>query len=282
MSCEEKLQTLETIISPFGYCYDPARDYFSTTLNAPQRTFGYTALYDRYAPCFGMVFDCLPVYFDYRGRTWLIEIWKGQYGINAGCEIGVYKAEGLVTSLMRKTALFQSVGDEELLPMFIQLYQRGTLFLETCRRHWWLTAFRMGAYCEPRELEVQAGITFPNAEMQHAFVGALRERGDVEFSVRGLQVGIRFCACTSCELPWLRRIRCRYEQWKNRILCKLFNRVTRPFTCGMDQLLDLYYCLPRLIRCVFCFGKRRRCHKKSCRCCHKRSCKRECGRGNQR
>ena len=34
----------------------------------------------------GMVFETLPVYFDYAGKTWLIQIWKGQYGICTGCE----------------------------------------------------------------------------------------------------------------------------------------------------------------------------------------------------
>ena len=30
------------------------------------------------------VFMCLPVYFDYGGKTWLMEFWKGGYGITAG------------------------------------------------------------------------------------------------------------------------------------------------------------------------------------------------------
>ena len=34
----------------------------------------------------GMVFETLPVYFDYAGKTWLIQIWKGQYGICTECE----------------------------------------------------------------------------------------------------------------------------------------------------------------------------------------------------
>ena len=76
MSCDEKLEQITSLIEPFGYTYIPCQDIFSTTIDAPQRAFGYTALYDYYAPRFGMVFDCLPIYFDYGGRTWLIELWK--------------------------------------------------------------------------------------------------------------------------------------------------------------------------------------------------------------
>lgn len=279
MTCEEKFQTLEAVITPFGYCYDPAQDCFSTTIDAPQREFGYTALFDHYAPRFGMVFDCLPVYFDYRERTWLIELWKGQYGINAGCEAGVYKADGLVASVSRKTALFHSAEDGEMLPMSIRLYHRGNLLCERCGRHWWLTAFCMGTYCDPRDLEVQAALTFPNSEMMHAFVGALRERGDVEYAFCGLQVQILFRSGVCCRQTWLRRWRCRYTQWKNKICCKLFVCVTKPFLSGMDRLLYLYFCLPRLLRRMFCLKKRERCHKKGHRRCNRHCRRRENGCG---
>lgn len=105
MSCDDKLEQITSLIEPFGYTYIPCQDIFSTTIDAPQRAFGYTALYDYYAPRFGMVFDCLPIYFDYGGRTWLIELWKGQYGINLGCEVGIYKADSLVAQSQLRTTL---------------------------------------------------------------------------------------------------------------------------------------------------------------------------------
>ena len=40
----------------------------------------------------GMIIDCEPVRFYYGGKKWLIELWKGQYGMTTGCEIGVYTA----------------------------------------------------------------------------------------------------------------------------------------------------------------------------------------------
>ena len=61
MSCDEKLEQITSLIEPFGYSYIPCQDIFSTIIDAPQRAFGYTALYDYYAPRFGMVYDCLPI-----------------------------------------------------------------------------------------------------------------------------------------------------------------------------------------------------------------------------
>ncbi len=270
MSCEEKCQVLESFIGSFGYCYDPEQDIFSTTIDAPQRSFGYTALYDRYAPRFGMVFDCLPVYFDYRERTWLIEFWKGQYGINLGCEAGVYHADSLVASVWRKKALFHSVDDREMLPMSVWLYRGEKELFHLCRRHWWLTIFRMGCFAAPRELSVRICLNFPDEEMLASFVNALKEQTDVKFCARGLRAEIVFDVCTSCGLPFFRRLFCGFIQWKNRIMCKLFLRVTRPFESALDRALCLYYLLPRALRRIFRGKKRVKCCKKSCGRCKKR------------
>lgn len=79
-----------------------------------------------------MVFNALPVYFDYDGRTWLIEFWKGQYGLHTGCEIGVYCSDRILRPAERSAELFHAVSDEELLPMSFVLkqkrYDRGCTF----------------------------------------------------------------------------------------------------------------------------------------------------------
>lgn len=162
MSCDEKLEQTTSLIEPFGYTYIPCQDIFSTTIDAPQRAFGYTALYDYYAPRFGMVFDCLPIYFDYGGRTWLIELWKGQYGINLGCEVGIYKADSLVAQSQLRTTLFHSIEDQEMLPISIDLFYQNSPLAHICTRHWWATAFDMGNYAQPYDLSMDVRITFPN------------------------------------------------------------------------------------------------------------------------
>ena len=85
MSDCEKNELLDTLAKPFGYRYVPEWDVFSSRVDAWQKQFGYGVIYDRAASYFNMVLETLPVYFDYDGKTWLIQIWKGQYGICTGC-----------------------------------------------------------------------------------------------------------------------------------------------------------------------------------------------------
>ena len=67
----EKIQLLNELAEPFGFCYVPCEDVFTSGEDAWQRKQGYEALYDRAAVGAGMVFDALPIYFDYAGETWL-------------------------------------------------------------------------------------------------------------------------------------------------------------------------------------------------------------------
>ena len=96
MSVPERLERLDQIASPFGFKYKLKQDLFTSRFDAWQRDYGYCSVYDKYAPLFHMIFDCEPIYFDYEGSTWLLELWKGQYGITAGCEIGIYKTDHIV------------------------------------------------------------------------------------------------------------------------------------------------------------------------------------------
>lgn len=70
MDCCAKCSFLNELVYPFGYDFHCDCGFFSSTVDAPQRQAGYSWLYDYMAPRFQMVFDSLPVYFDYRGRTW--------------------------------------------------------------------------------------------------------------------------------------------------------------------------------------------------------------------
>lgn len=124
MCPEEKKELLDTMAGPLGYCYDPCQDIFISTVDAPQKIFGYTTFYDLSAPYFNMVFDYETFYFDYRGRTWLIEIWKGQYGINTGCEIGVYYADEIIPPEKYGVTVFKAVSEQDMLEFGMKLNRR--------------------------------------------------------------------------------------------------------------------------------------------------------------
>lgn len=250
MSVKEKLGRLNELVRPFGFEYLLSQDIFTSLHNAWQRDFGYCRLYDKSADLFNMVFDCEPVYFDYKGCTWLIELWKGQYGINTGAEIGVYKADSLVSRGQRKSTLFHTVPDEDL-PFCEMILQDKTASLyRVAARHWWLTGFRMGHYAEPEHLTLKAEITFPSFEMLSAFIQGLTECGYSYSDIEICRQHISFeFASPHTPLPrHARRIRAAFAQWKNRVFLRVYCHVTKEFRFTMDKLLYLYEYMPFAFR----------------------------------
>lgn len=271
----EKCALVEELAKPFGYVYHCCCGYFSSALDAWQKAAGYTQLYDYLAPRFKMVFDALPVYFNYRGKTWLIQFWKGQYGINTGGEIGIYHADRLLSESEYRTALFQAAEDAEMLPCSLELYRENGDFVKLSEKHWWLTVFLPGVFSRPSGLCLKASICFPDGEMLEAFRRGLCRAGypGELISVQNLSLSFAFHKPLPEHYGLLTRFRRRLSQCVNRISCRLFVRITRPFVCTEDRILFLYYYLP------FCFRKLmrlrrcdRRCHRKNgCRCpdcCH--------------
>lgn len=263
-SCE-KYCRLNEIIQPWGFSYLPSRDILTSALDAWQREFGYHALFDKTAPYFNKVFDCEPVYFDYQGRTWMIELWKGQYGINTGGEIGVYCADSILLPEQYEKAHFHSVEDEQMLFMSMELYEKGCSLFQVQQCHWWLTGFCMGKYSEPENLEMKVSVTCPDQEMVRSFTGGLLSAGykRCELEVCGEKVTFGFSVPRGGYRAGAGRFRACLSQWKNRLFCKLYCRITSPFCCTLDRLLYLYLLIPFAFRHMLCFKRNGR--QKICR-----------------
>ena len=86
----EKQAKLNELIEPFGFAYDGRQNIFYSRMDSWQRKYGYGRMFDEAAAPLNMIIDCEPVYFEYKDKRWLIEFWKGQYGIATGAEVGVY------------------------------------------------------------------------------------------------------------------------------------------------------------------------------------------------
>lgn len=251
----ERICLLNDVIKPMGYQYLPSQDIFFTTLDAWQRNFGFMRSYDCAAPFFGMVYDSEPIYFDFENRTWMVELWKGQYGINTGAEIGIYCADGIVPPQNRSTALFHTVSDEEL-PHFNMCLkqlsgQQKKNIANLSMLHWWLAAFRIGCFSEPDNLKADFCINFHNCEMTQEFANALIELGYDECSLKKCGSGICFCFDSpKSPIPCGFFAKCirRLVQWKNSVYCRLYLSVTRPFCCTYDRLIYLYFYLPFAFR----------------------------------
>lgn len=246
---EEKCRLLTDLIEPFGYLYILPKNIFSSRTDAWQREFGYCTLYDRTAYHFNMNFDCLPVYFNYDGKTWLIEFWKGQYGINTGCEIGVYYADRILNEDELDTTLFQCVEDKDMLNLSFTLFRNDTIITRLTQKQWWLTAFSMGCFSTPADLALRAFISFPNCEMASAFLNSLKNTQSCPEDIYAYcnSVAFTFSQATSAN-NFLRKLRICIGQWMNRFFCKLYLFITRPFDLSIDRLLYLYHYLPFAFR----------------------------------
>lgn len=250
LSSKEKCELLSSLIAPFGYCYDDRGDIISSRNDAWQRQMGYTALFDRAAASFHMVFDYLPVYFDYQDRTWLIEFWKGQYGINTGAEIGVYYADRLLAPDELPTTLFQAVDDSDMLPMSFCLFQNQNALAKISKRTWWLTAFCMGRFSEPSKLHMNASLEFLDRDMAHCFYHSLLETGIDLRDVRlcGREIQLCFCDGIKRHYNFFAKLQRKWAQFWNRLYCRVYLKITAPFCRTEDRLLYLYFLLPFAFR----------------------------------
>lgn len=265
MERTEKCILINELVDSFGYYYHCCPDIFSSTVNAWQKSLGYTYLYDYMAPRFQMVFDSLPVYFDYRGKTWLIQFWKGQYGINSGAEIGIYRADGIIAPEDYRTTLFTAIDEQEMLPLSFRLFYSDNSCIEMSQNHWWLTAFDVGRFSNPTELVTDNSIIFPDVDMLHAFVNGLLNAGVLadDISIRGLRVYFYFDKSPEENSTLYTRFWRKVSQWSNRNFCKLYLWFTKPFDTTEDRVLYIYYFLPFVFRRIFRLHRfDKRCHKK--------------------
>lgn len=246
----EKLERLNQITAPFGFEYRLSQDIFTSRTDAWQKDYGYGSVYDRYASFFHMIFDCEPVYFDYEGSTWLLEFWKGQYGITTGAEIGIYKADGIVPCEKRKYTLFQTAPSDRLPVFSFTLLRNGLPVCRRCQTHWWLTSFLLGVYSKPEMLTMKISITFPTEAMCNAFLGGLIHAGYdcADIYVSCSSVFFTFSAPHDTHFGFWQRCHRHFVQCKNRLLIWLFYKCTKPFCHTLDRLLLLYEYLPFLFR----------------------------------
>ena len=258
LSIEEKELLLNEIVRPAGYLYDPFQDIFTARLDAPQKHFGYTTFYDFAAPYLNMVFDYETIYFDYQNRTWLIEMWKGQYGINTGCELGIYYADHIISPEKYSTGLFKAVDAKDMPYISMKLNchdakkcRSHSRIAYLRRRHWWMTIFKMGVFSKPENLFVNTSIRFHDYSMMYSFLFSLKKTlPHTSYKINGLTVYFTFTQSFRHYSLFQKAIR-QLALFFCCFYCKCFLFITRPYEKSGDKILYLYYYLPLFIRRPF-------------------------------
>ena len=171
-----------------GYQYSYPDDYYYTNdKKCWQKYFGFSKFYDLVSPYILLEYDYVRVYFTYEGKDWMIQFWKGQYGlVFYGCEVGVYtrrhsaKEPGVFT-------LYKCADEGDWLNMEQSMYHDttglGTYKREFTRpwgKYWWCTGFKRGHLRieEPaRELRSVGTIEMKDDEMTRLFTAGLEQCG---------------------------------------------------------------------------------------------------------
>ena len=175
-----------------GYSYNSEGDYFYTDdKNCWQYGYGYNEVYDQAAGFAVMFIDKVRIRFDYDGKAYMIQLWKGQYGwVFVGAEIGVYTTNEFKTAEINQTDInhYQCADKSDWLNMSMDVFwdsdKNGTyekLFSRPYTKYWWCTGFKFGTlnrFSSPiTELIMKARITFKTATQASLFTSGMKRAG---------------------------------------------------------------------------------------------------------
>jgi len=154
-----------------GFDWDLSQMVLYTPTNSWQRGFGFCELYDIFSPAAMFYYKTIRFKFRYGDKDWLIQLWKGQYSVTIGAELGIYNKPA-----DREEEFYDCASDDCMMPVSLKLYKWNKLVFERpLQTHWWMTGFKAGI-CLPFELKMLGSIEFPCAEMKDAFTDACGEK----------------------------------------------------------------------------------------------------------
>ncbi len=170
-----------------SYQYSYEDDYYYTNdKDAWQYNFGFGKIYDVVSPFILLEYDYVRVFFTYEGKDWMLQMWKGQYGlIFYGGEIGIYNRPHSEDGVHEWT-MYSCPAEEDWLGMEITLWHEqtnGTWVREFSRdydKYWWCTGFKNGHLRQEEpadELRLTGRITLKDEEMTKIVADGLVECG---------------------------------------------------------------------------------------------------------
>ncbi|MBQ6268020.1 MAG: DUF4474 domain-containing protein [Clostridia bacterium] len=170
-----------------SYRYSYIDDYYyADNVNSWQRNFGYAKYYDLIAPYLLLEYDYIRVFFTYEDKDWMVQCWKGQYGlVFYGAECGIYNKPHSDEADTAFTT-YRCPDESDWIDMGMTMYHAdtsGNYQRElTCDygRYWWCTGFKPGHLRkqEPaNELRTEHRLTFKDEEMARLFAAGLADCG---------------------------------------------------------------------------------------------------------
>jgi hypothetical protein len=255
----DPVESIDSAIACAGYAYDGKQDIFYSRMDAWQRNFGYFRLYDEAAAPLHMIIDCEPIHFSYGGMRWMIEFWKGQYGMTTGGELGVYHTErpDLQIPGIYSGPFFECAHDENMLEMSFVMKKDGEAVFSRQDRHWWLTGFVLGMFSHPHELSMDIAVTLKDRVMRNAFIGGLLEAGyrEDELTLTKNTVSLHFAQPRTPQPTTRTPYTDRIIQMKNKLLCEQYQSLTVDIENVADKVGAIREKQPDLYQPLLKIGK---------------------------
>ena len=172
----------------YQYSYDYGY-YYANDKASWQENFGFARVYDYVAPYVGMEYDYIRVFFTYDDEDFMVQLWKGQYGVLYGGEIGIYNRDA--DGLDSQPFTFYNAASKRYWPtMDMSVYHQEKegdlpkdyklLFRRPTDKYWWCTGFVPGTlrqYEPADELRIEATLTFNDSYMATLFADGIRNCG---------------------------------------------------------------------------------------------------------
>ncbi len=177
-----------------SYQYSYVDDYYYTNdKDAWQYDFGFGKIYDFVSPYILLEYDYIRIFFTYEGKDWMLQMWKGQYGlVFYGGEIGIYNRPHSEDGIDAWT-MFNCPAQEDWVQMEMTLWHEdmdgnwNREFTRPYDYYWWCTGFKNGHLRveEPAdELRLTGRITFKDEEMAQLVASGFEECGMVSSSTK--------------------------------------------------------------------------------------------------
>lgn len=175
-----------------GYNFNLNDMVVYTTVDCWMRNFGFCLFYDVFANLNPISYSYVTrrFKFDYNGLQYMIQIWKGNYFISNGGEVGVYTRE----PGEYKTSFYNCATPEQELMMSMQILSGDKVLVDRpLQKHWWISGFHLSnrRYI-PSLLTLKTTIVMTDEEMLNAFTAAIDANvmDDVTYTVDGLKVNL--------------------------------------------------------------------------------------------
>ena len=173
----------------YQFSYDHGGYYYANDKQSWQENFGFARVYDYVAPYVGMEYDYIRVFFTYDDEDFMVQMWKGQYGVLYGVEIGIYNRDA--DGLDSQPFTFYNAASKRYWPtMDMSVYHQEKegdlpkdyklLFTRPTDKYWWCTGFVPGTlrqYEPADELRIEATLTFNDETMATLFADGIRKCG---------------------------------------------------------------------------------------------------------